>query len=258
MRLLTHLFSANPIQIFGLVLFGLFSSVMFSSVLLMNLATTSSYERLPVLDRSAESQSAKAVGNYRKDVMAFVKRSKNKTNNNLRFGAVVDLCMLHCEIVNDARFSRNKQLQGFRAIAADRLSKCKREIEIEIKREVRRLARLETSKDRSGSQAVSNSSMPTEEITYEALIIENMQTLTQISGGPINLWGYTGGNFGPNGICDYGPDLVRLIENTISPDSWQNNGGTGVIHYYRPLRILVVSASSQVHDNLSDLLEQLK
>lgn len=73
----------------------------------------------------------------------------------------------------------------------------------------------------------------------------------------MRLWNYVGGNSaGP--FCDHGPELVRLIESTINPDFWRVNGGNGVIHYYQPLRILVVSGTSQVHDDLTGLLRTLR
>jgi hypothetical protein len=57
---------------------------------------------------------------------------------------------------------------------------------------------------------------------------------------------------------DYGPDLVELIQKTISPPTWDVNGGPGAIYYFRPQRALVVSAPGEVHEQLVDLLEQME
>ena len=57
---------------------------------------------------------------------------------------------------------------------------------------------------------------------------------------------------------DYGPDLVDLIQQTISPETWDINGGLGAIVYYEPLRVIVVSAPATVHDQVGDVLGQLR
>jgi hypothetical protein len=67
-----------------------------------------------------------------------------------------------------------------------------------------------------------------------------------------------GGNGSMTGNEDYGPDLVELIQKTISPPTWDVNGGPGAIYYFRPQRALVVSAPGEVHEQLVDLLEQME
>ena len=56
---------------------------------------------------------------------------------------------------------------------------------------------------------------------------------------------------------DNGEDLVELIQQVISPATWDVNGGPGAIYYWRPGRALVVTAPGEVHDQLGDVLEQL-
>jgi hypothetical protein len=57
---------------------------------------------------------------------------------------------------------------------------------------------------------------------------------------------------------DYGPELVELIEATISPEIWNINGGPGAIVYYSPLHVLVVSAPDEVHSQIGDAVGQLR
>jgi hypothetical protein len=57
--------------------------------------------------------------------------------------------------------------------------------------------------------------------------------------------------------ADYGPDLVELIQATISPESWNINGGINAVVYYAPLRVLVVSAPSEIHEQVGGVLRQL-
>jgi hypothetical protein len=67
------------------------------------------------------------------------------------------------------------------------------------------------------------------------------------------------GGGGPVGNADddNGQQLVDLIQSTISPQTWDVNGGPGSIYYWRPQRALVISAPGEVHDAVGDVLEQL-
>jgi len=67
--------------------------------------------------------------------------------------------------------------------------------------------------------------------------------------------GAFGGAAGAND--DYGEELVELIQITISPKTWDVNGGPGAIYYWRPGRALVVTAPGEIHDQIGGVLEQL-
>lgn len=57
---------------------------------------------------------------------------------------------------------------------------------------------------------------------------------------------------------DYGPQLVEIIQATISPATWDINGGNGSVVYFAPSRALVVRARETVHRQVGDLLWQLR
>jgi hypothetical protein len=57
---------------------------------------------------------------------------------------------------------------------------------------------------------------------------------------------------------DYGPDLVDLIETVIAPSTWERNGGPGSIYYYRPLRVLVIRQTGEVHGQIGDTIGALR
>jgi hypothetical protein len=57
---------------------------------------------------------------------------------------------------------------------------------------------------------------------------------------------------------DNGPALVDLIQRTISPASWDVNGGPGSIVYFRPSRALVVRQRSEVHEQLQGVVRALR
>ncbi len=234
-----------------------------------------------------QSDQQRPIGDLRKDVKAFVKRSKSKEDPVASVGAIIDLCHLHTEIVNDPRFKTNDQLKSFRAIAATRLKNYAKEIELEIKRRNRRSAsesRQSQKLVRDSAQAPLGNTSPTAGQNKEAdptwnhgddkalfnkeqpgidhgsVLTDAMErdiyAMSKFTGGPVQVWSHVGGNFAPP--WDHGPELVALIESTIDPQSWKTNGGDGVIHYYRPLRILVVTASSSVQDDLTNMLRNLR
>ncbi len=57
---------------------------------------------------------------------------------------------------------------------------------------------------------------------------------------------------------DNGQDLVELIQRTIQPESWDVNGGPGTIVYFSPLRALVVRNRSEIHEQLGDVIGQMR
>jgi hypothetical protein len=63
---------------------------------------------------------------------------------------------------------------------------------------------------------------------------------------------------GPAAAPRGGWELVELIHNTIAPESWDVNGGKGSVSFYSPLNVLVVRQSEAVHDELADVLGQLR
>ena len=199
---------------------------------------------------SNEDSAVRKIGDYRKDLKTFVKNSKSK-DEPIRFGAILNLCALHDQLVRDQRYEHNTQLHGFRAIAADRLKKCSKEIELQLLRIERKQNK---NRDRLEEPIVDESFLVLR--LQQRIISEDMQTMTSLTGGPVNLWQYTGNPAGP--LCDHGPELVNLIESTVNPEFWRRNGGNGIIEYYQPLRIIVVGASSQIHDEMYDLLSTLR
>jgi general secretion pathway protein D len=69
------------------------------------------------------------------------------------------------------------------------------------------------------------------------------------AGGP--------GGLGGGSAADFGP-LIDLITTTISPQSWDDVGGPGSIEGFDTNLSLVVSQTQEVHEQIADLLEQLR
>ncbi len=85
----------------------------------------------------------------------------------------------------------------------------------------------------------------------------DVHTLAQLNAAVGGAAAPQGRNAGRN-FPDYGPLLVQLIQSTISPASWDVNGGTSTIVYYRPGRALVVRAPQSLHGKIGPLLGQLQ
>jgi hypothetical protein len=57
---------------------------------------------------------------------------------------------------------------------------------------------------------------------------------------------------------DHGEELVELIQTVIRPETWDVNGGTGTIYYWYPGRALVIRQMDEVHEEIADVLGQLR
>ncbi|MBW3599018.1 MAG: general secretion pathway protein GspD [Planctomycetes bacterium] len=68
--------------------------------------------------------------------------------------------------------------------------------------------------------------------------------------------------FGPGGLGGGSqPDfdsLIELITTTIAPESWDEVGGPGAIHQHGGNLSLVISQTQEIHEQIADLLEQLR
>jgi general secretion pathway protein D len=67
----------------------------------------------------------------------------------------------------------------------------------------------------------------------------------------------SGGGQGGTAQADF-DTLINLIKSTIEPLSWDDQGGSGTIQPFPGNLSLVVSATQQVHEEIRDLLEQLR
>ena len=68
--------------------------------------------------------------------------------------------------------------------------------------------------------------------------------------------------FGPGGMGGgVQPDfdsLIELITGTIAPTTWSEVGGAGAIKQFATNLSLVISQTQEVHEEIADLLEQLR
>lgn len=84
--------------------------------------------------------------------------------------------------------------------------------------------------------------------TY-SLVPKNNRPVTQNGTFP--------GSMGGAALADF-DTLIELIQQTIAPDTWVDAGGTGAIEPFPTNLSLVISQTQDVHDQIADLLEQLR
>ncbi|MGC3965896.1 MAG: hypothetical protein QM775_00545 [Pirellulales bacterium] len=53
-------------------------------------------------------------------------------------------------------------------------------------------------------------------------------------------------------------ELMDVISRSIQPESWEDAGGRGVIRYWALGHALVITGTSDVHNGVGDLIEQLR
>jgi hypothetical protein len=236
--------------------------------------------------KTADSDT-RSIGEYRADLKTFMKLSK-EDDPQLERNAVFNLCQLHYEIVTDSRFATSQQLQGIRAVIAKRLqtfSKDEKKSKLREQREAKKSknqslvsdptspadssqtdstdsdVKPDSDSSESGEDDASQGSTGsvsdsgTNDAMYDSAS-ESHFTLGALSGGPSQLFGYAGGQFGPP--WDHGEELVDLITTVINPSFWRRNGGPGSIQYYQPSLVLVIRASQQGNEEVGDLLQRLR
>ena len=79
--------------------------------------------------------------------------------------------------------------------------------------------------------------------------VKTGQPPTNSAGGP--------GGLGGGSQADF-DSLIELIETTIKPNSWQENGGPGTISSFEINLSLIISQTQEVHEEIADLLKQLR
>ena len=89
-----------------------------------------------------------------------------------------------------------------------------------------------------------------------ASVLAQLAASDMIPGSQGSLPTSVGGGGGA-AMADFS-SLIELITTTIEPDSWEDVGGAGTIKEFRGNLSLVISATQQVHEQIRDLLEQLR
>jgi len=60
------------------------------------------------------------------------------------------------------------------------------------------------------------------------------------------------------GTVDNSQQLIDVIQRCLSPNTWDVNGGQGVVRYYSPAQALVVRQTSEMHEQLQRIMPLLR
>jgi hypothetical protein len=179
---------------------------------------------------------------YQHGISELLKRESQAKTERDRAAAVVAICQLHAEIVQDSRYSESDVLKEYRSRLWSRLIKIKAELKAQLARDRTLRGALDTL------QVLEMANLGS--VAAADALAATLSLAGEIQGGPAPLLALGGAPVPP----DWGPDLVELIERTINPAFWDVVGGPGTILYYRPLQCLVVTATAEVHGNVGKLL----
>ncbi len=178
-----------------------------------------------------------------RDMRSLLRDEAAASNEHEHCDAIVRLTELYAEIMLDERLAESDTLRSYRVKIRSRLLRTQQDVE-------RALARR--AKD---------SEPPLQDASDDIAVIIASQVSIQLTvlvptGGRDSLSTFGAGSYGWFGGAprrDYGPDLVALIQRTISPKSWDVNGGAGTIYYYWPWYALVVRNTGEVHRQIGGL-----
>jgi hypothetical protein len=201
----------------------------------------------------AEKEQPRSLVQTNRAIYALVRREATAETPRQRDAAVRAMAALYLEIVRDPRLPLSPRLQGYKARLWRKLTDIKKDLERNMLR-ARRLEEREYSAEELASRRAAR-----QEAATVGESLSNQLALVEYSlGGPGRVMTQSRGTFGGAPVRDYGEELVRLIERTISPDFWDTNGGPGAIFYYAPLHALVVSATDDVHRDIGGAVDALR
>jgi len=163
-----------------------------------------------------------------------------------RAEAVHKMVAIYEELKRDPRLGTSDTLKKYKAKLWSRMMRVKQDLERKLDREARSAKRgADPEEFHAIEQATRN-------------LATQMSMMNYTMGGPSYVLEKSGGAFGGRAAFDHSQELIDLIQRTIKPDSWDVNGGTGSMFYYRPLMALVVRATSEVHGNVGGLMRAMR
>lgn len=148
--------------------------------------------------------------------------------------SIAALCDLFVVIRSDSRYASSEMLQGDAAKVRRRLIALSQRRAAKLKRAgISRPSSLSSEVDAAIAAAIQNEE-------------SSLRDLTQPSG------------HGGGSALDNGWQLVELMQRVVAPDFWDRRGGPGTIRYFAMRKVLVVRATSDVHEQIKDLLMALR
>jgi hypothetical protein len=180
-----------------------------------------------------------------KTMRGLLQREAHAPTKKGRAAAAYEMVYLLVQIRLDPRLSDSDTLTAYHAQLRSRLRKIQKEVQRDVAREG------EPVRTRSSDEPLAGQAS-------DAAGADNAVSSQQqppADSPPPSSVGAFGGRAGPP---DWGPELVELIERTISPEFWDVHGGPGTIRYYAPLQVLVVRATGEMHHRVGGVISDLR
>jgi len=155
--------------------------------------------------------------------------------------AISALCDLYVILRRDPRYATSSMLQGDAVKVRRRL----------ISVSKRRMNQLE----RSGIPKPPGLSAAVDQAVRRAVQASLSQ---QENGDESEDEEDTNRAFAPAALAASPWQLIELIQRVVAPDLWDVRGGSSTIQYFAMRRVLVVRATTEVHEQIRDLLMALR
>jgi hypothetical protein len=159
-----------------------------------------------------------------------------------KLDAAFELCDVYAILRNDSRYDNSAMLRGDAVKVRRRLLSIARREGIQLGRDgSKRPDGLDERVDRALRAVVEPSSSQHSSPVSSAADRGPLTEPSQGGGGNQAAW-----------------QLIELIERVTDADFWETRGGPGSIRYFAMRRVLVVRATSDVHQRIKDLLTALR
>ncbi len=170
----------------------------------------------------------------RKQTQRLLKIEANTDDQEIKNSSAHALCDLYVVLRSDPRYATSPMLRGDAAQLRKRLMRISERHEMQLHR-----AQIPRPND---LDAKVNQALAL--IANKSLSDNRSETPPAGAGG--------------GAAADEAWQLIELIQRIIAPDFWQPQGGPGAIRYFAIKRALVVRATSDVHQQVRELLMALR
>ena len=203
-----------------------------------------------------EPDGVKGYHEYSRELRDALRREAVAESPGPRAEAICELANLYGELAADPRLATSDTLTQMKNKLWRRLTAIKRDLERQIAREEKEsppavigrnyASPVETEQQVNEQQVneLSEASAARPAYSPEELASPAAEKEAAFGGGAMR--------------GDWGRTLVALIERTIAPDKWDTVGGPFSIMYYAPLKVLVVRATGEVHNDVGGVLGGLR
>lgn len=187
-----------------------------------------------VVFSSAAANAEVSLTNLRHETREILRQEAVLEDGNAKAAAITALCDLYVVLRSDDRYATSEMLRGDAAKVRRRLLSIARRMESQLKRQgVEKPSQLRAKVDAAITSALAGES---------ATLSDHIEPAGRAAGG----------------LQDNGWELIELIQRVVAPDFWDSQGGPGTIRYFALRRVLVVRATTDVHEQIRDLLMALR